>query len=106
MNIGTPPQIFDIVVDLGSVGLWVEGQCKGNDCGNHTRLENTTSSSLLPTGKTFQIHYIPSNLTLDLEEVTDTVKVGGAILNNTVLGVATQQLDASQLSQFANVADG
>lgn len=45
MEIGTPPQSFEVIFDTGSANLWVAGSDCGLSCGIHRRYKASKSSS-------------------------------------------------------------
>lgn len=45
MEIGTPPQSFDVIFDTGSANLWVAGSDCGMSCGLHHRYKAAKSST-------------------------------------------------------------
>ncbi|KAJ7903961.1 aspartic peptidase domain-containing protein, partial [Mycena leptocephala] len=88
--VGTPPREFNIILDSGSGFFWVESSedCNshGGGCGNHTFLGGDMSSSFVNTLKPWSITYGSGFASGDL--ITDTVVLGGSVLNNLTFGLA------------------
>jgi len=87
IDIGTPSQTFDFLIDLGSLGFWVSAPCKVADCGNEARLEPnlSLSTSLVITGETFRLPALGT--TLNITKANDTVKLGGMAIGDTEVGL-------------------
>lgn len=50
MEIGTPPQSFNVIFDTGSANLWVAGSDCGMSCGIHHRFKADKSSTHTDVG--------------------------------------------------------
>ncbi|EPT01339.1 hypothetical protein FOMPIDRAFT_1023268 [Fomitopsis schrenkii] len=91
VQIGTPPQDFNFLMDTGSADMWVgsedcttQGTTQG--CGNHTFLGNSSSSSFVEVGKQFQVTYGTGQVSG--VTVSDNVNIAGLALDNHTFGVA------------------
>ncbi|KAJ7842920.1 acid protease [Mycena leptocephala] len=103
--IGTPPREFNIILDSGSGFFWVESSedcnSQGGGCGNHTFLGGDKSISFVNTLKPWTITYGSGFASGDL--ITDTVVLGGSLLNNLTFGLA--HVISSEFSG-STIADG
>src|SRR5690348_14197149 len=58
IEIGTPPQKFDVIFDTSTGNVWVaSGRCKSAACEHKTRYSSASSSSYISDGSPFSIHY-------------------------------------------------
>ncbi|THG95238.1 hypothetical protein EW026_g6382 [Hermanssonia centrifuga] len=93
IQMGTPPQNYNLLMDSGSADLWVGGEnCvsqSGGGCGNHTFLGTQSSSTFVDSGKPFAVTYGSGNVAGDI--VTDNINVAGLALNAHTFGVATSE---------------
>ncbi|CAM9566325.1 unnamed protein product [Scytosiphon promiscuus] len=80
VEIGTPPQSFDVIFDTGSANLWVAGSDCGLSCGIHSRYKASKSSSYVDDGRDFEITYASGPVSGDLS--VDTVTWGGMELES------------------------
>jgi len=91
VQIGTPPRDFNVLADSGSADLWIGSeQClseDGSDCGNHRFLGPVSSSSIVPTGQTFNVTYGTGAVSGDI--IKDNLVVAGLQLLGHTFGVAT-----------------
>ncbi|KAH7884652.1 aspartic peptidase A1 [Phlebopus sp. FC_14] len=92
VQIGTPPQNFNILMDSGSADFWVGAencQSQQGGCGNHTFLGTQSSSSFVQNNTQFQVTYGSGAVAGQLCQ--DNVVMAGLALNNHSFGVATQE---------------
>ncbi|KAG8743806.1 hypothetical protein FRC10_011354 [Ceratobasidium sp. 414] len=93
LQLGTPPRNVNMLMDSGSVDLWVGGEaCKfqqGGGCGNHTFLGTQSSSSFKSLGQNFQVTYGTGQVKGDI--ITDDVVVAGLKLPAHTFGVAAEE---------------
>jgi len=93
IQMGTPPQDFEILMDSGSADLWVGStNCQsqtGGGCGNHTFLGADTSSSFVDSNQPFNITYGTGNVAGNI--ITDDIVVAGLSLTAHKFGVATSE---------------
>jgi hypothetical protein len=90
IQIGTPPQNFNLLMDSGSADFWVGGencQSQQGGCGNHTFLGTQSSSSFVQNNQQFQVTYGSGSVQGLLCQ--DNVNIAGLALNNHTFGVAS-----------------
>jgi len=89
VQIGTPPQNFNVIMDSGSADFWVGSeQCQ--DCSsNATLLGSQGSSSFVASNQQFEVQY-GSGAVAGLK-CQDTVNLAGLSLTNHSFGVALQE---------------
>lgn len=92
IQIGTPPQNFNILMDSGSADFWVGSescQSRQGTCGNHTFLGSKSSSSFVQSNQNFNVTYGSGNVAGVLCQ--DNVNMAGLQLKNHTFGVANEE---------------
>uniref|UniRef100_A0A1I8C1T3 Peptidase A1 domain-containing protein n=1 Tax=Meloidogyne hapla TaxID=6305 RepID=A0A1I8C1T3_MELHA len=85
IEIGNPPQSFNVLFDTGSSNLWIPcSNCNSSACIQHNRFKCSNSTSCTHTGKSFTIQYGTGSATGEL--LNDTVCFG-----NESLGICTDK---------------
>ncbi|KAG5196408.1 hypothetical protein JEQ12_011094 [Ovis aries] len=78
INIGTPPQEFQVLFDTGSSGLWVPSiYCQSPSCYKHNSFVPCNSSTFKATNKIFNTNY--SSVSIKGYLVYDTVRIGNLV---------------------------
>ncbi|KAI6230290.1 Peptidase A1 domain-containing protein [Aphelenchoides fujianensis] len=97
ITIGTPEQIFNVVLDTGSSNLWVvDTTCKGQPCSGKDQFKSKSSTTYAENGKKFKIQYGSGSVKGFLG--ADTVALGDKggpqlVIPNTTFGQATHLSD-------------
>ena len=90
MEIGTPPQKFNVTFDTGSSHLWVpSANCKSIACYVHRKYNSTVSSTYLPNGTEVEIRYASSLVKGILSK--DAISVAGAKLTGVTFLETTEE---------------
>ncbi|XP_072758340.1 lysosomal aspartic protease-like [Anoplolepis gracilipes] len=102
INIGTPPQKFQVVFDTSSSNFWVASQnCRFVvfPCLNFHKYNNKLSSTYVPNGAAFNLDYGPVSVGGYLS--TDVVNIAGLNVQNHTFGeVITQKGPTFILSKY------
>ncbi|KAH7890072.1 aspartic peptidase domain-containing protein [Phlebopus sp. FC_14] len=102
IQVGTPAVEYKVDFDTGSADLFLPGSNCGT-CSGHTLYNPNASSSSTDLNKTFILEYGDGS-TVQGEQYTDTVILGGFTATNQALGVASQY--SSSLSSPNFTPDG
>lgn len=88
IEIGTPPQKFNVIFDTGSSDLWVTGKnCRSVACQGHPVYDSKASSSYLSQNRMFSIQYGTGSL-LGLVG-NERMTIGDIQLQNQTFGEST-----------------
>ncbi|KAM8780273.1 LOW QUALITY PROTEIN: pepsin B-like [Rhynchonycteris naso] len=91
ISIGTPPQNFLVLFDMGSSNLWVPStycQSPAVRCPNHNRFNPSLSSTFRNNGQTYTLSYGSGSLSVVLG---DTVTVQNIVVNNQEFGLSENE---------------
>jgi saccharopepsin len=89
IGIGTPPQLFKLVMDTGSSNLWVPGQCRPTVCRSHARYNATMSSTFEKNGSQFSTEYGTGGVSGHVSR--DTVWVGDLQIQRQLFAEVTHE---------------
>eukprot|EP00696_Hemimastix_kukwesjijk_P020168 gnl/Hemi2/9647_TR3354_c0_g1_i1.p1 gnl/Hemi2/9647_TR3354_c0_g1~~gnl/Hemi2/9647_TR3354_c0_g1_i1.p1 ORF type:complete len:438 (+),score=158.37 gnl/Hemi2/9647_TR3354_c0_g1_i1:52-1314(+) len=90
IDIGEPPQRFEVIFDTGSSNLWVpSAECQDVGCMLHPRYDHVQSRSYVQNGTSIKIKYGTGGVSGYLS--IDTVRVGGLEIPNQIFGEMTNE---------------
>lgn len=90
VGIGSPPQVFKVVMDTGSSNLWVPGlKCRSIACWVHKKYDSSKSATYSKNGSKFAIQYGSGSLEGVFDE--DTITLGGLKVKHQVFGESTKE---------------
>ncbi|KAG5362981.1 Saccharopepsin [Yarrowia sp. B02] len=90
IEIGTPPQKFNVILDTGSSNLWVPSvQCNSIACYLHQKYDSSASSSYSANGTAFEIQYGSGSMEGFVSQ--DTLKLGSLVLPEQDFAEATSE---------------
>jgi len=88
VQVGTPPQTFQVIADTGSSNFWVPDKtCRGNPCSTKHKFDQSASSTYKRDGRPFAIQYGTGSCSGILG--VDTVIFGGISADKTTFGQAS-----------------
>lgn len=90
ISLGTPPQVFKVILDTGSSNLWVPSvECTSIACFLHSQYDNSKSSTYKANGTDFAIQYGSGSVSGYLSE--DELSLGGLVIQNQIFGETTSE---------------
>jgi saccharopepsin len=90
IGIGTPPQIFKVILDTGSSNLWVPSErCSSIACYLHHKYVSADSSTYKANGSEFKIEYGSGSMTGFISQ--DDVTIGDIVIKNQHFAEATSE---------------
>uniref|UniRef100_A0A915N0F5 Peptidase A1 domain-containing protein n=1 Tax=Meloidogyne javanica TaxID=6303 RepID=A0A915N0F5_MELJA len=95
IEIGSPPQRFNVLFDTGSSNLWIPcSNCNNTACIQHSSFKCSNSTTCSHTGKSFTINYGTGSATGELLNDTDVAFDGilGMAWNSISVGLVSQPL--------------
>jgi cathepsin D len=96
VQIGSPPQKFQVIYDTGSSNLWIPGKACDNCKKGTSRYDSSASSKYSKNGQSFALQYGTGSCTGFLS--SDDVQIGGATINKFAFGEVTHE-DAGTFGQ-------
>lgn len=88
--IGTPPQVFTVVLDTGSSNLWVPStKCHSFSCYLHNRFDAAKSSTYEPNGREFKLQYGTGSVEGYISK--DTLHIAGMQVQGQEFGETTKE---------------
>merc|ERR1719183_3364964 len=102
VDIGTPPQKFQVIYDTGSSNLWVPGKTCTNCKKGSPRYESDKSSKYVKNGQSFSMQYGTGSCTGFLSQ--DDIVVGGQTITGFTFGeVTTEAADVFGQAPFDGI---
>ncbi|QPG73172.1 aspartic proteinase precursor [Brettanomyces nanus] len=90
IELGTPAQIFKVILDTGSSNLWVpSNDCSSLACYLHTKYDHEQSTSYEKNGTDFSIQYGSGSMKGYISQ--DTLKLGDLVIPNQDFAEATEE---------------
>lgn len=90
IDLGTPPQTFNVIFDTGSSNLWVPStRCRSIACFLHKRYNRKKSSTFQKNGTTFAIQYGTGSLEGVISE--DVLTIGGISVQGQGFGESVKE---------------
>lgn len=90
ISVGTPPQVFKVVMDTGSSNLWVpSSECTSIACYLHNKFDHEASSSYKKNGSTFEIQYGSGAVSGFISK--DTVTMGDLTIKDQLFAEVTNE---------------
>ncbi|KAI9001009.1 endopeptidase [Trametes punicea] len=90
ISLGTPPQVFKVVLDTGSSNLWVPStKCTSIACFLHNKYDSTASSTYKANGSEFSIQYGSGSMEGFVSQ--DVLTIGDITIKNQDFAEATKE---------------
>jgi saccharopepsin len=90
ISLGTPPQVFKVILDTGSSNLWIpSSKCNSIACFLHSKYDSSSSSSYKQNGSDFEIRYGSGSLSGFVS--SDTLDFAGMTIKNQLFAEATEE---------------
>jgi saccharopepsin len=90
ISVGTPPQVFKVIMDTGSSNLWVpSAECSSIACYLHQKYDHESSSTYKKNGSTFEIRYGSGEVSGYIS--SDTVTMGDLLIKDQLFAEVTNE---------------
>ncbi|KAH0537448.1 Vacuolar protease A [Glutinoglossum americanum] len=90
ISLGSPPQVFKVILDTGSSNLWVPStECTSIACYLHTKYDSSASSTYKKNGSSFEIRYGSGSLSGFVSQ--DTLQIGDLTVKKQDFAEATAE---------------
>jgi saccharopepsin len=90
ISLGTPPQVFKVILDTASSNLWVPStNCGSIACYLHTKYDSSSSSTYQKNGSDFEIGYVSGSLKGYVSQ--DTLTIGDLTIVGQDFAEATEE---------------